>query len=65
MDNEEIVALLKEIRDLQKLQIANNLEAVNNQVLRSKRSMKALFVFLVIFLAVNWGIAYLPALFNH
>jgi hypothetical protein len=65
MDNEEIITLLKEIRDLQKVQIANNLEAVKNQGLRSKKSLKLLFLFLVVFLAVNWGLAYLPALFKH
>jgi hypothetical protein len=65
MDNEEIIAILKEIRDLQKVQIANNLEAVNNQTRRAKKSLKLLFLFLVVFLAVNWGLAYLPALFNH
>ncbi len=65
MDNEEIITLLKEIRDLQKVQIANNLEAVKNQGLRSKKSLRLLFLFLVVFLAVNWGLAYLPALFKH
>jgi type III secretory pathway component EscS len=65
MDNEEVASLLREIRDLQKVQIANNLEAVKNQTLRAKKSIKVLMVFLVIFLAVNWGLAYLPSFFNR
>jgi hypothetical protein len=63
MDNEEVVSLLREIRDLQKVQIANNLEAVKNHALRSKKSVKLLVLFLAIFLALNWGMAYLPAFF--
>jgi hypothetical protein len=65
MENEEIVTLLKEIRDLQKVQIANNLEAVENQRLRTKRSLRVLFLVLAAFMAVNWGLVYVPALFNR
>ena len=65
MANDEIVALLKEIRDLQKVQIANNQEAVKTSVLRMQSGQKRIAIFLVLFLFAICAIAYLPAVFSH
>ena len=65
MENEEIVSLLKEIRDLQKVQIANTQEALGKQALRSKKAMKSLIIFLGLFFIANWAVAYIPEILHH
>jgi cell division protein FtsX len=65
MADEELVTLLKEIRDLQKVQIANNQEAVKAQVERLKNGQKRVAIMLAIFLLVLALIVYLPSILGH
>jgi cell division protein FtsX len=65
MENEEIVGLLREIRDLQKVQIANNQEAVKSQIERMRIGQKRIVIFFALFLIAIGLLTYLPALFGH
>jgi hypothetical protein len=65
MENEEIVSLLKEIRDLQKVQIENSREAIAKQALRTKKATKSLIIVLGLFFIANWAMAYVPEFFHH
>jgi hypothetical protein len=71
MDNEEIVMLLREIRDLQKVHAENYKEAVKNQQasieLQSKaiRSQKITRLVLLIIVLVGLAIAAMPSIIGR
>jgi hypothetical protein len=72
MENtEEVVSLLREIRDLQKLHVENYKEALKNQQesialqARASRLQKRSLIVLLIVVLVGIGIVALPSLTGH
>jgi hypothetical protein len=71
MENEEIVLLLREIRDLQKQHVENYRDALKNQQesielqAKASRLQKRSLVILLIVVLVGIAIAVLPSLSGH
>ena len=71
MENEEIVSLLREIRDLQKLHVENYKEALKNQQesiamqANTSRLYKRSLLILLVVVLLGVGIAVLPSLIHH
>ncbi|HEV2462830.1 MAG TPA: hypothetical protein VGT04_03425 [Acidobacteriaceae bacterium] len=71
MENEEIVLLLREIRDLQKQHVENYRDALKNQQesieLQAKagRLQKRSLIILLVVVLVGIAIAVLPSLITH
>jgi hypothetical protein len=71
MENNEVVELLKEIRDLQRLHIESYKEAVRNQQealegqRKATRFQRVSLLVLVVFLVAIVATLYLPSLTSH